>query len=77
MSALTERLIAARDQIKPLTRYGEDSVWRPAKEAHDCMADAANTVSDLEEALRYIAKTWPDSFAARTASAALSHVGAQ
>ena len=52
MSALTERLIAARDQIKPLTRYGEDAVWRPAQDAHECMADAANAISVLEAALR-------------------------
>lgn len=52
MAALVERLVAARDRIKPLTRYGEDSVWRPANEAHECMADAANAISDLVEGLQ-------------------------
>ena len=51
MSALTERLIAARDQIKPLTSRGEDAVWRPAQRAHDCMADAANAITDMASVL--------------------------
>lgn len=52
MSALTERLIAARDRIKPLTRYGEDAVRRPAQNAHEVMADAANVLTDMAEALK-------------------------
>jgi L-fucose mutarotase/ribose pyranase (RbsD/FucU family) len=45
MTALVERIIAARDRIKHLMNYGEDAVWRPAKEAHEVMADAANALS--------------------------------
>jgi len=52
MSEIVERLIAARDRIKLLTHYGEHNVWCPAKEAHECMADAANAISALEAALR-------------------------
>lgn len=51
MGEITERLIAVRDRIKPLARFGEDNVWRPAKDAVDVMADAANRIQDLEAAL--------------------------
>lgn len=49
---LTERLIAVRDRIKPLTRQGEDNIWRPAKEAVDALADAANRIVEPEAALK-------------------------
>lgn len=52
MSELTERLIAVRDRIKPLTRHGEDNIWRPAKDAVEVMADAANRIVELEVALK-------------------------
>ena len=48
MTDMTERLVAARDRLKPLTRQGEDCIWRPAKEAHEVMADAANRITALE-----------------------------
>ena len=52
MSALVARIIAARDRIKPLTRQGEDNVWRPAKDAVEVMADAPNHIAALEEAAK-------------------------
>lgn len=51
MSALTERLVAVRDRIKPLTRQGEDNVWRPAQAAVDALAEAANKIVELEAAI--------------------------
>lgn len=51
MSALTERLVAVRDRIKPLTRQGEDNVWRPAQAAVDALADAANKIVEMEAAI--------------------------
>lgn len=51
MSALVERIIAARDRIKRLINYGEDAVWRPAKEAHEVMADAANAITERDETI--------------------------
>lgn len=54
MSALVERIIATRDRIKPLTRQGEDNIWRPAKDAVEVMADAANHIVELEIALKDI-----------------------
>ena len=52
MSELTERLVAVRDRMKALTRHGEDNVWRPATDAVDVMADAANRIVALEAALK-------------------------
>ena len=54
MSALVERIIAARDRIKRLINYGEDAVWRPAKEAHEVMADAANALDSYEKTAKLI-----------------------
>ncbi len=51
MTALVERIIAARDRIKRLINYGKDAVWRPAKEAHEVMADAAIALSELHTLL--------------------------
>lgn len=54
--SVAETCIAARDRLKPLLRYGEDAVWRPAKDAHDALADAANAVTELTGALKGLAE---------------------
>ena len=50
MSALVERIIAARDRLTHLARsdmgYGED-----VKYARDAMADAANAISERDETI--------------------------
>lgn len=38
---LVERLHQAGSRLGPLTRYGEDAVWRPATRARDALIDAA------------------------------------
>ena len=52
MSELTERLVAVRDRMKALTKQGEDNVWRPAQDAVEVMADAANRIVDMEVAIK-------------------------
>lgn len=53
MTELTERLVAVRDRMKALTKQGEDNVWRPAKDAVEVMADAANVLAGIDAAARF------------------------
>lgn len=48
MSALVERIIAARDRLRPLRMQGEERVRNPAVEATEVMADAANFLAEAE-----------------------------
>ena len=41
---LVERLRQAGSRLGPLTRYGEDAVWRPATRARDALIDAADAL---------------------------------
>lgn len=41
---LVERLHQAGSRLGPLTRYGEDAVWRPATRARDALIDAATAL---------------------------------
>lgn len=52
MAALSQRIGEARVRIIPLTTYGEDAVWRPAKAAADALRDAAGVVDEQTAALR-------------------------
>jgi hypothetical protein len=54
MSALVERIIAARDRLRPLRMQGEESIRNPAVEATAAMGDAANAIIDLLNTLRSI-----------------------
>lgn len=51
MSALVERIIAARDRLRPLRMQGEENIRNPAVEATEVMADAANALSELQTLL--------------------------
>lgn len=54
MSALVERIIATRDRLKPLMRQGEDYIWRPAKDAVEALADAANALTERDETIFHL-----------------------
>jgi hypothetical protein len=51
MSALVERIIAARDRLRPLRMQGEESIRNPAVEATDALADAANAITEQDETI--------------------------
>lgn len=54
MSALVERIIAARDRLRPLRMAGEESIRNPAVAATEVMADAANTITQRDEEAHYL-----------------------
>lgn len=51
MSALVERIIAARDRLRPLRTQGEESIRNPAVEATEVMADAANAITERDQTI--------------------------
>ena len=62
---LVERLHQAGSRLGPLTRYGEDAVWRPATRARDALIDAAAAleaqqarIAELEEVLKGTLLDW-------------------
>lgn len=54
MTPIVDRLIVARDRLRPLRRAGVESIRNPAVEATDAMADAANTLIELYSTLKSI-----------------------
>jgi len=51
MSALVERIIAARDRLRPLRMQGEESIRNPAVEATEALADAANAITERDQTI--------------------------
>jgi len=51
MTALVERIIAARDRLKRLTLFADYEERQPIIEVRQVMAEAANTLTDLLAAL--------------------------
>jgi hypothetical protein len=53
VSALVERIIAARDRLRPLRQAGEESIRNPAVAATDALADAANAIQERDVTIFY------------------------
>lgn len=56
MSALVERIIAARDRLRPLRVQSDDYFRGAIGEAVDTLADAANALDSYEKTMRVIAE---------------------
>lgn len=54
MSALVERIIAARDGLRPLRMQGEENIRNPAVAATEAMADAANALVEMDRVIRIL-----------------------
>lgn len=52
MAGPLQQIGEARVRLIPLTTYGEDAVWRPAKAAADALRDAAGVIETQTAALR-------------------------
>ena len=53
MSALVERIIAARDSLRHLRMQGDENIRNPAVIATDALADAANALTERDETIHY------------------------
>lgn len=52
MSALVERLIAARDGLRTPLAWAEEGYGASIREARQALADAANRIVELERSLK-------------------------